>query len=95
MKQEENECITIHLTSYPSKIEKKCLNCKSTFLIESTAEQDFCDKCYSLVCRAVFDKQNSNLTCQQLVEKLRFNTKKCSPTCDGHYFYKECKLCER
>lgn len=74
---------------------RKCLNCGTEFVTHSYKEQDFCNKCFSLVCRAVFDKSNSNLTCQQLVEKLRFNTKKCSPTCDGHSFYKECKLCEQ
>ena len=33
--------------------------------------QDFCDRCYLVVCKAVFDKENGSLTCGQLKEKIR------------------------
>lgn len=61
----------IGFTVQDNSVKKECLNCKKTFLAHSMAEQDFCELCYSIVCKAVFDKSNSNLTCQQLVEKLR------------------------
>lgn len=50
---------------------RKCLKCGTELLIPPYAEQDFCNKCFLVVCKAVFDKSNSNLTCKQLVEKLR------------------------
>lgn len=50
---------------------RKCLNCGTEFLIHPYVEQDFCNNCFHVVCKAVFDKSNGNLTCKQLVEKLR------------------------
>ena len=67
----ESNVLTYALNEVKFLIKKECLNCRKTFLVEPTAEQDFCGRCYSVVCRAVFDKSNSNLTCKQLVENLR------------------------
>lgn len=52
---------------------RKCLKCGTELLIHPYVEQDFCNKCFSIVCKAVFDESNDNLTCKQLVEKLRRN----------------------
>lgn len=53
------------------KISRECLNCRTEFFIEPYVEQDFCNKCFPIVCKAVFEESNDNLTCKQLVEKLR------------------------
>lgn len=52
-------------------VNKKCLKCGAEFIIDPYTEQDFCIKCFHVVCKAVFDESNSNLTCRQLIEKLQ------------------------
>lgn len=50
---------------------RKCLCCGKEFFQESYIKQDFCNRCYPIVCKAVFDKENGSLTCGQLKEKIR------------------------
>ena len=60
------------------KSSRKCLNCRTEFLIEPYIKQDFCNKCFPIVCKAVFEESNGNLTCKQLVEKLRLGEERMS-----------------
>lgn len=53
------------------KEKRKCLCCGKQFEVYPYIIQDFCNSCYPIVCKAVFDKSNDNLTCKQLVDKLR------------------------
>lgn len=49
---------------------RTCLCCGKQFEVPFYTIQDFCDRCYPIVCKAVFDKSNGNLTCKQLVDKI-------------------------
>ena len=53
------------------KQERACLCCGETFYEYPYIEQEFCDRCYPVVTRVVFDKDNGNLTCNQVKEKIR------------------------
>lgn len=53
-----------------TKIKKKCLCCGKEMEIEPYIEQDFCDRCFVIVCREVFNKENDNLTIKELREKV-------------------------
>ena len=67
-KRRKNESIEIQPIK---KISKECLNCGTKFLIEPYVIQDFCNRCFLIVCKAVFDEANGDLTCKQLIEKLK------------------------
>ena len=53
------------------KIKKKCLCCGEEMEIFPYTEQDFCDRCFIIVCREVFDKVNDGLTVAEVKEKIR------------------------
>ena len=53
------------------KQNRKCLCCGKEFKVESFVEQDFCNRCFPIVVRETFKKENGNLTCEQLKEKIR------------------------
>lgn len=53
-----------------TKIKKKCLCCGKEIEIEPYLEQDFCDRCFVIVCREFFNKENDNLTIKELREKV-------------------------
>ena len=50
---------------------RKCLCCGKEFYVDSFIEQDFCNRCYPVVCKNVFDKANGNLTIKELKEKIK------------------------
>lgn len=43
----------------------------SNFIIMPIIEQDFCDRCFPIVVRETFKKENGNLTCEELREKIK------------------------
>ena len=53
------------------KIKKKCLCCGNEMELEPYIEQDFCDRCFYIVCREVFNKANDGLTVAEVKEKIR------------------------
>ena len=53
-----------------TKIKKKCLCCGKEMKIEPYIEQDFCDRCFVIICRELFNKENNNLTIKELREKV-------------------------
>lgn len=53
-----------------TKIKKKCLCCGKEMEIEPYIEQDFCDRCFVIVCREFFNKENDTLTIKELREKV-------------------------
>lgn len=53
------------------KQKRKCLCCGEQFEEYPYIISDFCNRCFPIVCKAVFDKSNENLTCKQLVDKVR------------------------
>jgi hypothetical protein len=53
-----------------TKIKKKCLCCGKEMEIEPYIEQDFCDRCFVIVCQEFFNKENDNLTIKELREKV-------------------------
>lgn len=54
---------------------RTCLCCKNTFWIEPFIEQEFCNRCFPIVCREVFDKNNGSLTIEELKEKIQTKIK--------------------
>ena len=53
------------------KIKKKCLCCKNEMELFLYEDRDFCDRCFYIVCREVFDKVNDGLTVAEVKEKIR------------------------
>ena len=51
--------------------ERVCTCCGKTFYEYPYIDAEFCDRCYPVVVRAIFDKNNGNLTCSQIREKIR------------------------
>ena len=70
MKQQITQPTTIQIIKF-KKEKRCCLCCGKTFEIEPYVVQDFCDRCYPIVCRAVFNDFNSNLTCTELINKIK------------------------
>lgn len=50
---------------------RKCLCCGNEFKVEPFVIQDFCNRCYSIVVREVFNKENGNLTLKELKDKIK------------------------
>lgn len=53
------------------KIKKKCLCCGCEFTVYPWVIKDFCDRCYPVVAKEVFDRNNDNLTIEQLKNKIK------------------------
>lgn len=53
------------------KIKKKCLCCGKEMELEPYIEQDFCDRCFIVVCREVFNKANDGMTVEEVKERIR------------------------
>ena len=56
-----------------AKIKKKCLCCGKEMEIFPYEEQDFCGRCFPVVCREVFNKANDELTVGEVRERIRRN----------------------
>lgn len=52
-------------------IKKKCLCCGCEFSVSPLVIQDFCNRCYPVVAKEVFDKNNDNLTVEELKNKIK------------------------
>lgn len=52
------------------KIKKNCLCCGKEMEIFPYEERDFCDRCFLIVCREVFNKSNDGLTVKEVKEKI-------------------------
>ena len=55
------------------KIKKKCLCCGKEMEIFPYIEQNFCDRCFIIVCREVFNKANNGMTVKEIRERIRKN----------------------
>ncbi len=53
------------------KIKKKCLSCGCEFSVSPLVMQDFCNRCYPVVAKEIFDRNNDNLTVEQLKNKIK------------------------
>ena len=53
------------------RIKKKCLCCGNEMELEPYIEQDFCDRCFYIVCREVFNKANDRMTVEEVKERIR------------------------
>lgn len=53
------------------KIKKKCLCCGKEMEIFPYEDQDFCNRCFPVVCREVFNKENDGLTVEEVKEKIQ------------------------
>lgn len=54
------------------KIKRKCLCCgeeMELFIYEDN--KDFCDRCFLIVCREVFNKANNGMTVEEIKERIR------------------------
>lgn len=57
------------------KIKKKCLCCGNEMEIFPYEEQDFCDRCFPIVCREVFNKANNDMTVKDVRERIKRSIK--------------------
>ena len=53
------------------RIKKKCLCCGNEMELYPYVEQDFCDICFPVICREVFNKENDRMTVKEVKEKIR------------------------
>ena len=51
------------------RIKKKCLCCGNEMEFFVYEDRDFCNKCFPIVCREVFNKENDELTVAEVKEK--------------------------
>jgi hypothetical protein len=58
-----------------TKIKKKCLCCGKDMEIFPYVEQDFCNRCFYIVCREVFNKANDGMTVKEVRERIKRSIK--------------------
>lgn len=71
---EEIECKEIkpQITAAPILNESRtCLCCGEKFMVSPFIEQDLCCRCYLVVVKQLFNKENDNLTIKELKEKIK------------------------
>ena len=51
------------------KIEKKCLCCGKVMELDITEDRDFCDRCFIIVCREVFNKANGKMGYEKFLRR--------------------------
>lgn len=56
-----------------TRIKKKCLCCGNEIELFLYEDRDFCDRCYIVICREVFNKANGNMTIKEIRERIRKN----------------------
>lgn len=80
-----------YMAGYPSrrvtarpveKIKKNCLCCGKEMELELHEERDFCDRCFPVVCREVFNKANDGMTVEEVKEVIRKNLENAEPEKD-------------
>ena len=59
------------MTMPQTKIKKNCICCGKEMELNLYEERDFCDRCFSIVCREVFNKANDGMTVEEVKEKIR------------------------
>ena len=52
------------------KVRKPCLCCGEEMELPPYIDQDFCDICFRVVCREVFNKENGRMTVKEVKEKI-------------------------
>ena len=52
-------------------VKKNCVCCGEEMTLAPYEERDFCNKCFPVVCREVFDKANDGLTVAEVKEKIK------------------------
>ena len=55
------------------KIKKKCLCCGKEMELFLYEDRDFCDRCFVVVYREVFNKANDGMTVEEVKERIRRN----------------------
>ena len=54
-----------------TKIKKNCLCCGNEMELFIYEDRDFCDRCFTIACREVFNKANDNMTVEEMKEIIR------------------------
>ena len=60
----------LQVIKHPKKI-CKCKCCGNSFEDEWWSEQDFCNRCYPVLVRELFNPENDKLTCKEFVNKMK------------------------
>ena len=55
------------------RIKKKRLCCGNEMELFVYEDRDFCDRCFIIVCREVFNKANDRMTVEEVKERIRRN----------------------
>lgn len=61
-------------SKYPKEI-RKCKCCGNSFEVDWYIEQDFCDRCYPILVKELFNPENGKLTCKEFVKKMKKEVK--------------------
>lgn len=57
------------------RIKKKCLCCGNEIELYIWENRDFCDRCFYIVCREVFNKANDGMTVKEVRERIKRSIK--------------------
>ena len=52
-----------------------CKCCGEEFTVPSFVESEFCNRCYPIVVKELFNPENDKLTCKEFVEKMKNKVK--------------------
>jgi hypothetical protein len=63
------------MTISQTKIKKNCICCGKEMELFIYEDRDFCDRCFSIVCREVFNKANDGTTVEEVREKIKRSIK--------------------
>jgi hypothetical protein len=58
------------------KIKKNCLCCGQEIEVFLYEVRDFCDRCFPIVCREVFNKANDGMTVKEVRERIKRSIEK-------------------
>ena len=61
----------ILLSDQLKELKKKCLCCGNEMELFVYEDGDFCDRCFIIVCRKVFNKANDRMTVEEVKERTR------------------------
>ena len=57
-------------------VERYCLCCGKKIKVMPWETQEFCNSCYVISVKEIFKEENGNLTCQEMIKKIRAEVKK-------------------
>lgn len=55
----------------PIQIKKKCLCCNKEMIFNHFEDRDFCNNCFMIIAKELFNERNNNISIKSLREKIK------------------------